>query len=731
MAERWGRVSWPGIVSPTSCTYTQSHGIQPGVAVIVCNPQPGIPYASEGTLTIYDGTTAIRLPGCKVVQAKEERNASGVVWKISIVDRRWKWGECGSISLYANQLDPNGKFIPWTVASPIEIAQRCLFHMGETRYKIDLPVGLTTEAAAGIKQFLPTGVNFPPSGVNPPIDWQTQRPMVVLSQLADMFGRVVVYRWKDDSVWITQRGSGGPLPPGSVKSTCPGVDVPKVPDGVGVVGSPTRYQGDFELLAVGEEWNGMFLPINELSYAPVGQAKTHKVQVKAYYRDMFRYYLKFTASNKAEYNFSAPSGLGGAIDVLTDLRNSMLANADVAALVSISAPTVGGFSTFVIESLKPGLKFEVAVSTQYVSSTIPDPPPRTPRFQAEVTQEGDEGKASWARAHPPYFHGVRATDRLTLGQAVKLAQKTVWKYFQLSGRDVSGKGPIVVPGVGRVEKYRIVLQDEQCEQIVPEPVDFGVRDAGGNLFVKNFYNGVSKNKPAAAYGSVNRDASGLTYLGVKDYRNTDENEEIFVSFTVDPTFHLVRFSNHVYRWGVGGNLEEPKIRLRTACYVRDRETNAFLSYTSVFRFNGKLGNSINYERRDDVQLNVIPTYNPKTKTVVNVKILEADPVLRARYYLSGMAARYVLKKSLINSYNGLEPIQLDGAISQITWNVSGRAGTGAETIAGLNAEPNTSYPSYPQRRRQELLDSAVKPGQFLGQIGQRSDPTLVPFERKG
>jgi hypothetical protein len=708
-----------------------SHGVSPGIAMLRCNPQPGVPYASEGTLVLYDGDGAVRLNGCKVQGVKEKRDGSGIVWEITIMDRRWKWRECGAISLYANQLDPNGKFIPWTVASPVEIAARCLQNMGESNFTIDLPVGLTSAGAAGIKEFLPTGINFPPSGVNPPIDWTVQKPMLVLEQLAEMFGRVVVYRWQDDAVWVCQRGSGGPLPPGSINSTCPGVDIPKTPDGVCVVGSATRYQADFEVMAVGEEWDGRLLPIDQLSYAPLLAGQKHKVKITAAYADNFRYYVSLDAGDGAGVMvFQAANGLGTAQAELNALATAIRADAKWNQLVSVSAPTAGAESTMEIEARQQGPVFDCKVYTHCSLGVIPTPPPIAPKLVCAVVRQGQFGRRGWSRAYPPLFNGVRATNRLTLGQARDLARKSVWRYFQLSGRDVSGKGATNIPGVGRVAKYQIVLQPEQCEQIVPEAPDFQIRDRGGNPIVNNFYNWVSKNKPAAAYGNVNKRASGLLYILDKAKGiNTGEDEQIKVDFSVDPVFHCIKFSAPVFKYGAGGTIVEPTIRLRTACYVRDVSTNSFLTYQSVTVFGGKAGKAFAFEKHDDIQLNVIPTYNDK-KLVTGIKLLEADPLLRGQYYMNGMILKYQVKPSLVNGYNGIVPIQLDGAISQITWNVSGDPGTGTETQASLNYEHNTSLPPYPARRRAELLNAAVKPGEFLGQIGERADPARpVPFKK--
>lgn len=729
MAELHGRVFWPGVRSPVSCSYTMSQGVTPGAAVLRMLPQPGLPFAPEGTLTITDGAHTIRLPRSRVDRVEEKRTGSGVFWDVTIIDRRWRWRDTGSVSLFANQLDPHGKFIPWTVASPVEIAKLCLQAQGETRFTIDLPVGLTSALAKGIKEFLPTGVNFPPSGVNPPIDWVCARPMTVLEQLADMFGRVVVWDWRTDSVHVVQRGAGPPLPPGSLSSRCPGLDSPEVPDGVTVVGAPTRYQADFELTAVGEEWDGKLKPINDLSYAPLLPGAKHKVEVTGLFRTGFRYYVEVTddSGTTVATVFSNTPGNTNINEVVTTLAQRLndpdFAPAFAGAGIKVR---VGAGDKLELEAKAEGPKFEVRAYTHWITG---GEGPYPPQWVSSVVRVGANGGKGWQRSWPPLFNGVRATERLTLGQARDLARKSVWKYFKLSGRDVSGKGKIIVPGVGRCESHQIVLLPTQCEQIVPEQPDFNIRlkNGLGDPLVQNFYDGLSKDKPAACYGSVNKRAAEhlMFVLDKKKGLNTEPDEQVQVPFSIDSTYQVVKFSAPVFRHGASGTLVEPDLRLRTACNVRNKNDNALLRFTLSSTFPGGAGRDYTFEVHEDVQLNVIPTYNDKGQ-VTNLNLLELDPIIRAGYYRAGMIARYQTKASLVNVYNGIVALALSGSVAQITWSVNE---SGAETTAGLNFEHNTAVPPFPARRRAELLRSAAKPGGFMGQIGDRKPNQPVPFQK--
>jgi hypothetical protein len=82
-------------------------------------------------------------------------------------------------------------------------------------------------------------------------------------------------------------------------------------------------------------------------------------------------------------------------------------------------------------------------------------------------------------------------------------------------------------------------------------------------------------------------------------------------------------------------------------------------------------------------------------------ILEADPIFRANYYLDGMMKKYQVKAAQTVEYNQILPISLDGAVSQVTWQVGG--GSPVRTTASLNCEHATFVPPYPARRRAENM----------------------------
>lgn len=835
MADYWGRFRWPGIVSMTGGTYTMSQGVAPGLATLRMNPQLA-PFANFGDLVILDGVSGpIYIRGCRLERVRETRGPSGVEWELTIADARWKWRDAGYVKLWANQLDPHGKFIPWTIRSPIELAETCLRALGVNRYKIDLPRGLTQADAVGIQTFLPTGVNFPVSGVNPPIDWFYEPAAPALEQLAETFGCRVVPRWDLDEVWIVQRGNGADLPPGSIASKSPSVSNSPTPDAAMVVGAPTRFQIELPLQAVGEDWDGLYRPINNLSYAPLGNAKVQITNVVGLYKPNVQYYVEV---NAGRFSAGVQSGQTDMTAILTSLAGQISAGSAGVCTAAFVAGGGGAAPYIRITGVAAGLAFGVSTSVLYISPAPAFPNnPGNPRWVAVPIQNAAPQGADWSRSYPPLFPGVRATERLTLNKAKELARKTVWRYYQITGQDVSGAGAINVPGLGRLQRQQqAILSDTQCEQVVPQPADFNIRMRDGTPWVQNQYNGYSHDLPAVVYGSVyNGIAKHLWNMSsVKAGLNTGPYDIVQVDFNVDANYQLCRFTDAVYRWeyvtaqqitnvsgvyaanwlytltvnGFGvsggpgqsdmagvlaqiaaainastdprvrgvvvasvaggvlvlsavklgipfsvsvstlygaappapaapkwtatnvkgaqistGRIAEPALRLRCAITVRDAETNALVTYENRIDFPGGTpdGKVVIVEKHDDVQVNVIPTY-ANDGTIADVGLLEADPINRSNYYLQGIIARFQITGGLTNEYNGLLPIQLDGAIAQITWDVGS---SGCKTTASKNYEHNTAQLGYGARRRAEALAAAVRPGGFLGElVGARQSATM-------
>lgn len=710
--ERHGTASWPGVEGTVeSCEYTCSHGIMPGTAMLACHPT-GLP-AMLGDLVITDGVGTVRLPACRVVDYTVRQDGQGTRLTLSIQDRRWRWSG-GRIDGCYNQLDPRGKLIPWTVRAPKELALLCLQAMGEPRYDIDaLPPGLSSgEALAAVgNRILQAGELLPATGVNPPINWYAIPPSQALQQVAEMFGCRVVYDPLTDSVIVAKVGVGGDLPAGSLSSQGPSLRPPDAPSAVQVVGSPTLYQGRFWLQPVGEEWDGSYVPIDLLSYSPARrEPATQQWAVEITYGlvDLavgYEIIAGATGTDDALSGISfirSPLAMETADDIALALATQVNASNEPLIRGNLTATAAGPVVT--ITGVKPGYAFKVAARMKY-------------SFTADNTIVAELARVAvaplrhrWAESVPGAFDDAQATDRLTKSQAVALAQKTVFRLFQLTGVDVSDRtsagAPMKVPGYPGpiVRRQQVVLTGEQVDQVVPYSGDPSILAANAEeveRYIRDLYSGYSRGKAAAVYGRVAHDvfdASGLVHD--RAGQNTPEGEIVPVPFHVEVFHQLVAFSSPVWKWAGDGTVGYPSLQLQTGVMVRDAATNQLSAFSLSRPLPG--GNPLappRTEVHDDVQANVTSTYDGEGN-IASASLLEADALVRAGHYLTGMTLRYAVGNGQAAEYNGIVPVRMDGAVMQASWSVGPG---GAATRASRNFEFSPYVPPYPARRRAEAM----------------------------
>lgn len=710
-----GVASWPGVASFLGMSFTLSHGTTPGVCLYRCAPQD-FPPDEFGDLVIGDGDETVVLPDCKMQSMKIERDDRGFYWILEIVDRRWRWRDFGYINGCFNQLAPLGqqRLLPWTIRSPRELAVLCLTAMGETDYDLQLPPGIDFPGS-----FYPLPI-INVSGVNPPANWDGLPPAQALQQLADQCGCRIVYRWSTDSVLVAPIGDGVPLPPGSIAKRLPSITPPMAPSGVGVLGAPTRYQTRLALTAVGKEWDGGFWPINLLSYAPLapGKPQINKIDFNDPIPGVTWYIILWDAADKeivSEVNYvSEPGDTSGII--ASTFAALIAANPAFKDLTAVRNPI--GFLTITGQENQPFI-----VQVRLVDPIGGDPPPA---IENQIIQAAAAPFPSWEHCYPPLFQGVRPTPQLTVVDAQRLAQESVWRCYQLTGIDVSGKGTPNIPGYGAVLRtQQIVLQDTQVDQIVPLPQDETVVLSNANIIppgaknqgdvltplTVNFYGGFARDKPAAVYGSIAYEVVSdfVMFLGAdgeaRELKNTPAGSQVFVSFGVEPEWFMIRFASPVYSKIPKGGLQIPNLALQTGVLVRDPLNNQIINFTRIRELpGGDPATPPAMRHYPDVQLNVTSLYDINN-TLLAATILEADPIIRADFYLDGLQNEYQYKAGQTVEYNGIRAVDLDGLTWQVTWTIDE---SGCSTIVTQNAEHSIWIPPYPARLRAEYLPSLAR-----------------------
>lgn len=615
MAERHGNAIWPGVVGMCSCEFTTSHGTSPGTGTLIMNPQDDYPSA-YGTLLITDGVGSGSMPGCRLSHMRVGQDNDGFFWHFIVEDRRWEWHNFGAVRGVFNLPDNHSKLVPWTIASPYELAVFCLKALGVTRYVVDLPPGLTRAQGELAFMLNPPWIGvIPVLGTNPPYNWDVVSPAQALQQVCDQYGRRVIYR-QDGSVIIQVPGTGQPLPDGSVAKRSPSIKFPATPGGLAVVGKETRYQARFLMQAVGRDWDGSYRPIDYLSYTPriagrtqedrvygvgpVQAGQSYQVIINAPGTDMRGGgYIAFHDAVAGDTYAAIAANLVGQINA----TGNPLVSGVVRAQVMDGTGDLWIKLTGVVE----GRSYQVwaTLSTANDSAGV---------WYARNTRTAAPNRRGWQTSVPGQFLNVLATDRLTRQEALELARDTVFRCYQVYASS-DGTWPIRVPGYGPVRgRQWLTLQPTQVEQAVPVPGDQNLVQPrpgllGGNpVFTVDFYNGYNRDKKLAIYGSVCR-AIAIGVVGRPDAIwadtpttiNTPDHLQLFLPFQLYPEEQMIKFDSYVYRLGEavadpgradslwqpgtiasrGRSYTPAKIIIQTATLVRNPDTSHYESLVTI------------------------------------------------------------------------------------------------------------------------------------------------------
>jgi hypothetical protein len=362
-------ITYPGVLGVLSLDATVSVGITPGTIALTAyaNSLPAI----TGDLTFgLDAEHLITLPNCMLEHQEDVTEGSRRLKMIRLLDRRWMWRYGFPVNGDHNQQSAARKLIPWTVRSPYQLAYMLLDAMGELvdpAIQIDLPPGLACGPAVmgakgpedkvidALSEYLKLGQNLEASFTNQPTTWQSLPAAQALANLAESYGRLIVLDPIEDIVKMVKIGSGI-VPPDGVRmanSFTQSRDV--IPSNVVARGSPTRYQIRFRLRAVGKEWDGSWVPLERLSYAPARNPLKMRVEATGAYDAGSTYHI-----NINDVNFNVGAGSGSLASVISSLETSVNASANP-LVAGIATASVSG-SKLVIEADTEGVEFEITTS---------------------------------------------------------------------------------------------------------------------------------------------------------------------------------------------------------------------------------------------------------------------------------------------------------------------------------------------------------------------------------
>lgn len=712
--------SWPGVVLVETCEYVAQHGITPGRAILTTYPQTARPL-EFGDLVFTDGLRTFTLYDCKVDKVDATRGPQGDTYTIEIVDRRWRWA-FGGVSGNYNQKDDRGKLVPWSIRSPQELAAICLKEMGERNPVVILPPGLPRAAGANLDKYLKVGQNFPQTLTNPECVWDHTVPAQALARLVENWGCRIIYQPVKDRVLITPLGKGSRFPNLPSELIAANVEQTAAPKYVACFSTdPILFQIRFFLEAVGREWDHSYLPIDELSYAPIDIKKVQKSQIVRYFSStglglLVNLEWVDKAGDTHARTVFVSQGDGGGTDA---------GKLDVARARFLGFPDVA--AAFVLERFSgpEALRFTSRVVNQPFSLQVFDPDGNATWCGVVLLQKGGNGlKGTWNNCPPP-FENVQATDRLSFTEAQGLAQDSVLRCFRIVNKDLHAKEkgvkgrPITLPIVGKIKRrQQFVLTDTKVDQVAPAPRIPGAANKGGAAGVNlpgvipgggvlpEFYNGYSRGQGATVTGSIWKNLSGTTvnyWLAPGATENTDPTERVFVDFGVDAKEQLIKFNSPVFKYapGAGGGayLEVPELILETGVYVLGDETNQFVKWEQFLRILNGTGPT-EWFPREDMKVGVALRYDGEGRVVKTDYDGVQDANQRAGYYMRGIGTKYQIKGGEIRQFIGIVPHDLDGYCQQISASIGGG---GPTTRLGGNTEFYPSIATYPARRRAENL----------------------------
>lgn len=737
---RHATASWPGVVGIASMTAEISHGVTPGRITLNILPQQA-PVPQYGDLVFDAGDGQITLRDCKVSKWRRLQH-NGFIDQIVILDRRWKWIDLGQISAAYNNLDPHAKLIPWMIRSPVEIATACLVAMGETNYVIDLPYGFDKKLGEDFLNLNPPWLGVRSTlGTNYAANWEagTIPPAMALSRFINQYGRRIIYQWKHDRVAIAVPGIGAALPSGgvSVASYSPEMTPPPNPRGIAVAGGPTRCQMRLGLIAVGEEWDGSYRPLSDLSYAPrsAGQSQIIRIEFTApQIGDIYQVFIgpsDLDPLGQVVFQFTAASTSGS--DVATAIANDIGDSADPRVLNVVGAGTDG--STLVLTGVTNGVGFS------YLARLENSGEGRGQGVRIGIVQCAKQPEVDWSTCAPPYFEGVNGdiqvtpTLRLTYEEARQLAIKSIYRYYRVSDFDVrlpaanlpqNAAGLVApgfrirVPGFGEIPYRQLLyLLPTKVDQVVPTARDIKLLQNNGLPLSVDLYRGYSRDKPAILYGVASHfcfqsafkyeDASNLQPLT----NNTLPGSPLYFQVAIHQDEQLVEMPFHVYKQGNSTAQFFPAdIVLETSAYVRNVDTLAFECFAKKRDLpNGRQDTNYLIRKYPDVQREFVGKYDVNNRLVAPFVVIPADDDADARadFYLDGMQIQFMPVVQETVEYNGLLPIELDGAIQQVSWHFDGG---GCGTTVSRNTEHSIFVRKHDDRYREEFMDSIPYDPQF-------------------
>jgi hypothetical protein len=324
----------------------------------------------------------------------------------------------------------------------------------------------------------------------------------------------------------------------------------------------------------------------------------------------------------------------------------------------------------------------------------------------------------WSTADLPYFTnvGTSASGAYTSGLR-SLAVKSVFRYYRIVT-------PVRIPGYAGSPDEQVTRR-EQILPIFEEQVRVALE------------NGDRAPLAAAVFG--------VWYPGLDELANTQSEltpqgdgpsgevpgqvlKTPFYTrgFTIDAARGLVIFDEPVYRNATPAAasvaVAPAQLVLRAKCQVRDGQSLAVDRHVRERATGGELDTPTRYLKHEELVLTHAPTYDPAgyasypggggvDNRPVAAVATNVDEINEAcDRYLDAALAEYELTLPRQVKAIGLRPLEMDGAIAQITYAVGS---SGATTVVSRNSEAASFAVGHAERRRGDALRRAAEEAEKL------------------
>lgn len=234
--------TFPGIEKPVQAEYSQTVGFSPDVALLRFNLQSGnLP--ATGELALGWLASSITLPNCVVDLASLRVTDDGIYSVIKVLDRRELWKRVVPISGEYNTLRAGNLF-----------RQKSLQQLGTI---LMTALGEPTADVSAL-----------PTNIYPPVSWRCDDVVEVAEALFTEYGYTVALGFGSETVTVVKLGTGATLSTVDMFAGSDTLDPKLTPRYMRNCFGDSVAQVRLKMEAVGLDTDGLWYPIDDLSFAP-------------------------------------------------------------------------------------------------------------------------------------------------------------------------------------------------------------------------------------------------------------------------------------------------------------------------------------------------------------------------------------------------------------------------------------------------------------------------------